>query len=156
MRKAIRYSDDNQESWSLVSNAELQSSLRFVNESETGTVEGNCNDMMSNSDKVVVYAYTKGSYNQDAEIQGEAHAQFSNAVTSTSVDANGDFQLSFLEDEEYELVFAAYEEDTTSGRMELEGFLQVSTLLGLDLGLLGVEANSSVSVNVLVTGMIQI
>lgn len=155
LRKAIKYSDNSQSDYALVSNTELQSSFRFVNESETGTVQGNCNDMATNTDKIVVYAYTKGSYNQDAEIQGESHAQFSNSVTSTAVDANGDFQLSFLESEEYELVFAAYTESTT-GQYELEGFLQVNTLLGLDLGLLGVEANASASVDVLVTGIIRI
>lgn len=156
LRKAIKYDDNNQSDFSLVSNAELQSSFRFVNESETGTVQGECNDPVVNSDKIVVYAYQKGNFNQDAEIQGEAHAQFSNSVTSASVDASGNYQLSFLEDGEYELVFVSYKKMDNNDSYELEGFLEVNSLLGIDLSVLGIEANANVTANVLVTGIVKI
>lgn len=156
LRKAIKYDDANEEEFSFVSNTELQSSLRFVNESETGSVEGSCDDPVVDSDKIIVYAYKEGSFNQDTEVQGEAHAQFSNAVSSTSVDANGNYQLSFLEDGDYELIFTSYKESNDDGKFELEGFLEVNSVLGLDLNILGVEASANVTVDVLVTGIVQI
>ena len=130
----------------------------MVSKAESGTVEGNCSDDLNVAEKIVVYAYKKGSFNKDTEMngQGASNIEFKNAVTSAVVDQNGNYKLAFLEKGEYELHFIAYEDSNNDGRMELAGELELSLLgsLGLDLNSVTVDANASLTVNVSVTGLI--
>lgn len=51
----------------LVSTTELESALRLVAKSETGVIKGTCTDALSGSEKIVVYAYKKGTFNLETE-----------------------------------------------------------------------------------------
>lgn len=157
VRKAITYEDGNEsDQYNFVTESELRTSLRFAARSQTGTIKGQLNDGISASEKVVVYAYKKGEYNRDTEVsgQGQSEVTFKNSVSSTSVDANGNFTLAYLEEGEYEVHFASYEDTDNDGKMELKGTLTVSSLLNLDLLGISVSAQTEANVDVNVTGIL--
>lgn len=162
LRKTIVAESENTAdmTYEFVSDSNLKSGIRFMYESETGAMNGSCTESMPtySSDKIVVFAYPKGQYNAETETkaQGDANIVFANAVTSASVDADGSYNLAFLEKGEYELVFASYQKDDNSGQFELKGTLQVTSNLGLDLGLLTVDAGLSLSINVVATALISL
>lgn len=163
VRKAITYDNDasTASEFKFVTTAELKSAVRFVEKEETGEVEGNMDENpLVNSEQVIVFAYKKGTYDQDTEVQGQGTSEvtFKNAVSSTMVKENGDYTLAFLEEGDYELHFIAYEDSDNDGKMEAKGELTVSLLtsLGIDLNNITVNANTSVSLNVLVTGIINL
>jgi len=157
LRKCVQREDDSTDKYEFVSTTEMQSGIRVVSKTEAGVVKGNCNDSVSGSDKVVVYAYKKGTYNRDAEVkgQGQSNIEFANAESSSTVNASGNFQLHFLEKGDYELVYCSYKENAEN-EMELKGTLVVNVLGGLDVNALSVGAGLSIDVSVVVTGMISI
>jgi len=159
LRKSITTEGSSSDDYSFVSNTELNAAVRIANRPRSGNIKGNCSDNFNTTDKIVVYAYKKNTYDRDTEIQGQGSSQieFKNAVTSTSVDASGQYQLSFLEDgDDYELVFVAYDDDDNDGKYTLAGTLEVSTALSLDLSALDVNAAADLTVDVLVLGVLPI
>lgn len=159
LRKTITGEATNNDQWdySFVTEAELDAGLRVVKELETGAIIGTCTESLPtfDSDKIVVFAYKEGTYNAEVEMQGQgsSNIEFANAVTSASVDSEGNYQLSFLQEGEYELVFISYE-DNGSGSFSIEGQLDLNVDLGIDLQTVQVSAMSSTTVNVNVTGIL--
>ena len=158
VRKAIKTQDNPQpdDKYDFVTEAELRGSLRVVNKDKSGKVKGKVSDMLSaGGDRIVVYAYKKGSFDTDIETQGQgsSNIMFKKAETSAVVDANGNYDLSFLPEGDYELHYVGYEEDS-DGKMEAKGMLQVNALAALDLLGFELDASASVEVNVTVTGII--
>jgi len=160
VRKAIHYENTPSvnDQYDFVTKDELRTSLRMAVKSKTGKVQGTCNDNLGLTNHIVVYAYKKGTFNKNTEItgQGESQIEFKNAVTSTAVDAQGNYTLSFLEEGDYELHFFGYEDSNSDGKMEMLGELELAIAggLGIDLSSISITANSSVSVSVLVTGLL--
>ncbi|MEL6845337.1 MAG: DUF4382 domain-containing protein [Bacteroidota bacterium] len=156
LRKAVRYENQEQQDYSFATQAELSSAVRLVEKEKSGHVKGNCDDNVSNSEMIVVYAYTKGSYDKNSELsgQGNSNITFANAETSAAVDANGNYQLSFLTAGDYELVFASYEDEDNDGQFELKGTLQLNALTNLSLLGVSVEAQSETTIDVVVTGIL--
>ncbi|WMX15540.1 DUF4382 domain-containing protein [Aureispira sp. CCB-E] len=155
LRKAIKNGANNND-YDFVSSAELSSSVRTVVKHETGTVKGSTtNNSGSNNDKVVAYIYTKGSYSSsEKNPQGTSNIRFKNAVSSSVVDANGDFQLSYLKDGEYDVVFASYEYDAQN-KAVFKGTLEIGGLLsGTVLGAVTVNAQAQASLNFDFTALI--
>lgn len=156
LRKSIGYAAGGTSQYTFASAAELNSALRLFIKSETGTIKGVCNDVVSGSEKIVVYAYKKGTYNVNVEKQGQggANIQFMNAVNSAVVANDGSFQLSFMHEGDYELHFIGYEDTNNDGKLEAKGEL-IASLNG-ELNLLGLVLNAAVTLNlnILVTGMI--
>lgn len=152
LRKTIK--EDN-EDFELVSEANLEGGIRVVNRDESGVIQGNCNDLLAGADAVIVYAYKKGEFNRSLEIQGNQNTnlQFTNAVSSTMVDTNGNYELHFLEAGDYEIHFAAYERNS-DGSLKLEGTLILELLEGLDLTTISVGASATVNVDVVATGIL--
>ena len=156
LRKTIKRSETGESKYAFVSSAQMNNSIRVVNASNAGTIVGNCNDMITDSDLIIVYAYHKGSFNKNVETQAssETNLLFSNAVNSATVDANGNYQLHFLEEGEYQLHFASYKRDDQTGRLELNGSLELDLLTSGNLKAVQVDANANTTVNVLVTGLL--
>lgn len=143
-----------QDEYEFVSSSRFNSSLRLVNRNESGVIAGNCQDFVSNSETLVVFAYRKGTYNRNNEVSGENDLTFQGAVTSALVADNGDYELHFLEAGEYEIHFAAFEDEDNDGKIELQGTLLLDAISSIDLGAIKVDAQATVTVNVLVTGII--
>jgi hypothetical protein len=154
LRKSIKRENNGNDRYDFVGKSELQSRLRLVAKNETGTLQGNCNTLMSDNDKIVAFAYRKGTYNRETEVQSNDDIRFKGAVSSATVANNGDFSLHFLESGEYEIHFAAYDYNDNTQQSELKGTLLVNALTSLDLLGIQVDAQASVSANVIVTGII--
>lgn len=149
LRKAIKSETEGE--YSFASDAELSNSVRAVNALNAGTIQGTVNDMNNDaSETMVVYAYEKGSYSED-----EGNGDFSNAVASSEVNStNGDFSLNFLEAGEYELHFASYSEDDSTGGLSFQGMVDATAASELDLMGLNVDAQSETTVEVNVDGLL--
>lgn len=136
--------------------AELESSVRIVAESNTGSISGTVNDNVSASGKVIAYVYKKGTFNRSVEMQGQGASsiEFKNAVSSAVVDANGNYRVSFIESGDYEIHFASYKDTNADGEFELKGTLIVVGSGGLDILGLKVSANTTLKADVTVTGVL--
>lgn len=156
LRKSLGYAAGGTTQFTFASAAELSSAIRLFVKAETGTIKGVCNDLVSGSEKIVVYAYKKGTYNVNVEKQGQgtANIQFANAVNSAVVANDGSFQLSFVHNGDYELHFIGYEDTNNDGTLEAKGELIASLNGELDLLGLLLSAAVTLNLNVLVTGMI--
>lgn len=154
LRKAIRRNSTGGSGYALVANAELRAATRVLVQGQTGVLGGHCDNPVTSSDRILVHAYHKGTYNallERIEVQGLA---FGNAVTSAAVDARGDYELHFLPPGDYELVFVACKDLNGNGEMDLQGTLLLNVLTGQDLKAVSVQAESRTSVNVRVSGLL--
>ncbi|MDG1571863.1 DUF4382 domain-containing protein [Robiginitalea sp. M366] len=134
----------------LVSAAGLQAAIRVVNTETTGMIEGTIDDSQNTSDKIIVYAYEKGTYNAETEAQGSGGVQFANAITSAAASGlQNSFSLHFLESGEYELVFASYSEDANG--LTFNGTLNAQSATGVNLAAISVSAALQLSLNVSVS-----
>ncbi len=157
LRKSIKYANSSSQSdYSFVTDAEMDAAVRPVEKDMAGTVKGKCNDNVSNSDKIVVFAYAKGTFNKDTETQaqGSSNITFKNAVTSSTVASNGDYQLSFLEEGDYELYFASYKDENNDGSFELKGLLNSGLLGVLSTNDVTVGAGANVTLDISISGLI--
>jgi len=154
LRKTLKEEEGTLESdFNFVSTSELSAGLRTVNKETTGEIKGTVNDTQDTSDKIVVYAYEKGTYNAEVETQGqgESNIRFANAVTSAEVGGiNNSYSLNFLATGEYELIFVSYTKD--GNQFYFNSTLEVESTTGLDLGALEVTSAIQLSANVTVIG----
>ncbi|MEJ1221292.1 DUF4382 domain-containing protein [Sediminicola sp. 1XM1-17] len=136
-----------------VTMSELSAGIRVVNEDLSGRISGTANDANNTSDKIIVYAYEKGKFNADAETKGSgaSNVTFANAVTSSEVSGlSGSYNLSFLKEGEYELVFASYTEDNKE--FFFNSMLNAESSTGLNLGAISVSSSIQIDANVTITG----
>lgn len=155
LRKAVVYQSGSSTDYQFVTDPELMASVRLIDKSQTGSIKGDCTDGVSGSDQVIVFAYKKGAYDNNEKFpQGASQIQFRNAVTSSVVSDNGSFNLSFLESGAYELHFISFKEDA-SGKLQPKGELQLSLIDStLNLNQLNVTANTSLQMDLMVTGIL--
>ncbi len=154
LRKTIAY--DGASGYKFVSNGELTGGIRVVQKSETGVIKGTTTQSTTtSSDKIVVYAYKKGTYNKSTEMQGQgsSNVEFKNAVTSCIV-SNGTYELDFLESGDYELHIVSYKDKNNDGKQDIQGEFQASVLGSLNLSALSVTANATITANFSVAAII--
>lgn len=154
LRKTIKEEQGTMSSdFEFVSMSELSAGVRTVNEESTGMINGSVNDSENTSDKIIVYAYEKGSFNAETETQGqgESNVTFANAVSSSVVSGlNNSYSINFLEEGDYELVFASYSE--SEGDFSFNALLEAESTTGLNLGSISVTSALQLSANVTITG----
>lgn len=153
LRKSLKHEG---EGYSFVSESELENNLRAVNTMNAGTVTGKVeNTAEAGGEVVVAYAYKEGEFSEsESSANGEGVA-FSNAVSSAVVaESNGEFEIHFLEEGDYELHFASYSDDDQDGKLEFSGMVEASTASNLDLGGFTVEANSEVELQISFSGLL--
>jgi len=152
LRKTIQEEEDGlSKDFNFVTMAELTAGIRTVNTELTGKISGSANDANNTSDKIIVYAYKKGTFNADIETKGkgESEVTFANAVTSAEVKGlSGSYSLDFLEEGEYELIFASYNEDDNNG-FHFIALLNAEYTTGLNLWVL--ELSSAILLRAIVT-----
>lgn len=154
LRKCIERSSGASD-YQFTGTGELETGIRVVNRDNSGVIEGDCEDEVSSSDRIVVYAYAEGTYNRDNETQMQNGRAFANAVNSGSVQSTGTYELYFMEEGSYELIYASYEEDA-EGNMELQGTLELDILSSIGSNVVTVDAGQSVTLDVLVTGLLDL
>ncbi len=139
LRKAVKSNTDN--SFSFVSNSELNAAVRAENKAMTGHIKGKIENYSSAQSNIVVFVYKKGSFNESTEVNasGSNEVKYANAVTSAKVDAAGNFTLAFLPEGNYEIHCDKPENNGSSG-------IGLNTLLDLessvDLSNVGVNAGA--------------
>lgn len=160
LRKAIRHDASASNEYSFVAASKLDNAVRVVAKENAGTIKGSYEDESSNgndSDKIVVYAYEKGSYDADTETQGEV--KFENASNSALVSgsnfSSGNFVIAFLPEGEYELHFARYSKNETNGRLTFESMLELSSNSSASLSNIKLDAGAEVNLNLSITGIIR-
>ena len=153
IRKAV--TDNNGSAaggYSFVATSDLNASTRLLVKTQTGGVNGNCANYKESNSKLIVYAYKKGTYNAtEMKAQGSGNVQFKNATTSCIADGNGNYNLSFLEEGDYELHYATYK-NSGNGQFVLQGMLNLNSLINTNS--VSVKANSSVMLNVTILGLL--
>ncbi len=134
-------------SFTLVTAAELQNSVRLVDATESANISGTFTNTVYASDTVIAYIYKAGTYSA-AELQGQGASgiKFANAVTSSVVTA-GTYKLSYLDSGIYEIHFASYNDVNHDGKLVLQGMF-TSSATALDILSLVVNAKSNATVNV--------
>lgn len=159
LRKAIQLNASGNDEYSFVAASKLNNAVRVVARENAGTIKGQYSDQYGNgndSDKVVVYAYKKGTYNAETETSGEL--LFENAANSALVSgssfSSGNFTLAFLEEGEYELHFARYSPDS-NGRLSFDTMLELSSNGNASLNNIKLDAGTEVSLSLSITGIIR-
>ncbi len=153
LRKAIQYqSGGTTDKYDFVAAADLQAALRLVVKGESGSIDGTCQNSIVSTDKIVAYVYKKGQFNRSVEVQSENGVSFKNAVSSSTVDSNGAFEVSFLERGDYEIHFAAYKDTNNDGKLEFQGTLILDSLV--NLGNISVTSNTNLDLNIMVIGIL--
>ncbi len=154
LRKTIVH--EGTSGYKFVSNSEMTNGIRVVQKSESGVIKGTTSDASASaSEKIVVYAYKKGTFNKSTEMQGQGSSgvTFKNAVTSC-VASNGSYELHFLEAGDYELHCISYKDKDKDGRLDIQGEFQASLLGSLNITALSVTANATVTANINLTAVL--
>ncbi|NNF34043.1 MAG: DUF4382 domain-containing protein [Saprospiraceae bacterium] len=146
LRKAIRYQEGNNEDDQYTFTADVQSSLRVVDNNHF-KIEGKIQDILGVSgDEAIVYVYKKGSFNvqEETTLSSNTDVQFKNAVTSSKVKSDGSFEIHYLDDDEYEIQIISYDK-MSDGTIEAKGMLQVNPIGDIDL--LGIQLTNDLELN---------
>ncbi len=147
LRKALVRADDESKPYRFAAESRLDQSLRFVTKERSGTLTGKITNDTEEEGEIVVYAYTKGTY-QASEAEGSSDDElFLNAVSSTRVASDMTYKLSFLQEGQYELVAVSYKDSDADGQVEMQGNFQLSTTGGLNLLGLSVQGESTTTAN---------
>jgi hypothetical protein len=161
LRKSIRQMDDAAIRYNFVSDDNLQGSVRIVSQSSVGNISGSYTEQTSsNADKVIVYAYKKGTFNVSTEVQAQGADAifFKNAVSSTEVKvglAGNSYKLAFLEAGDYELHFASYKKDVATNRFMFQTMLKSQTTAGGTIGeFVTLQNGITLSISSTITGTI--
>ncbi|MBZ9731004.1 DUF4382 domain-containing protein [Salegentibacter sp. JZCK2] len=154
LRKAIVSNTEGE--YQFVSDTELAHSIRAVNSLEAGAITGTVSDFGSTeSETVLVFAYEEGSYNESETAANAEGVLFANATGSTKVNqSTGDFEIHFVEEGDYELHFVSFKDEDADGKLEFAGKIEATSASEIDLLGFSVDANSEVSLEVILVGLL--
>jgi len=150
LRKSVVRDGGSSGEYKFVTSAEMKAAVRLANEGKCGVIKGKINSSMSANESAVVFAYLKGQYNESTETQaqGTSGVMFARAMTSAKVNADGSYQLSFLEEGDYEVHVASYKKDN-AGKVTFRSMLNASsTTSGVLLNNIVIRAKSQISLNI--------
>ena len=160
VRKTITRDGNEAVRYKFVSDKDLSAAVRLVIRENAGIIKGTYNENSASPlSGVIVYAYRKGTFSASTETQpqGENQTYFINAAGSSMIKSglNGKvYTIAFLEEGDYELYFAAYEE-TPSGKASFTGLLQAETNVDGTVGnRIAVKAGASVSISTVIKGIL--
>lgn len=138
----------------IVTNSEgafmLRSNARLVEERVTGKITGTVSG--TTEDRLVVYAYKKGTFDASEEnAPAENETRYQNSVNSAVVAENGTYTLAFMEEGEYEFVVASYSNMDDDEDLEFEGSLESSvSVSGNVLDFVNIESNTNLVANIII------
>jgi hypothetical protein len=155
LRKSIVYNENSSSAskYKFVTDAELNSSLRVVLQEKSGEIKGKANNNLANNE-LVVYAYHKSQFNAatETQAQGSSNVLFAKAVSSAKVNTDGTYQLSFLEEGDYEIRVVSYGQYSSSGKLAFKGLVTANSIIsGLVMDNVSVSGNASVVLNFNIT-----
>ncbi len=159
IRKAIRQISDQAIRYNFSSSDNLQTSIRLVNQSKVGTINGNYSETTTiTADKIFVYAYKKGTFDSGIETtpQGDDAILFKNAVTSAEVRGSlsaRSYKLAYVEAGDYELHFASYIKDVSNHYVFQNLLTAQLSVNGSAASVVTVQAGINSSVSSTITGI---
>lgn len=105
----------------------LRPTARLISRAETGTLQGSIDmDDMREADKVVVYAYLKGTFNDNESGEpANGRTRFEGSVNSGEASLTGSFTLAFLPEGEYEVILASYNKNEAENTFEFSSTTKV-------------------------------
>ena len=158
LRKAIVRDSVNQDNsqYKFVSSDEMGNAFRLVYEDSCGEVSGHVSQSVNITGDTYIFIYRKGEFDAPAETQGQGGSGvlFANAVSSTKVNQDGSYRLSFLNKGEYEIHPATFEKDENEKVMYKGMINATSTVSGLLLDNVTVAAGSQLQLNIDILGLI--
>ncbi|WP_186755635.1 DUF4382 domain-containing protein [Echinicola salinicaeni] len=111
----------------------LNPTIRVIVNDQAGEIQGQIENRVEGA-TYIVYAYEAGTYTEEeAAAPAEGENRFPNAVTSTSVDAEGNYVLAFLAPTEYEIVVVEVTAEGENVVKEQESGVKVSSNTSLEL-----------------------
>ncbi len=146
------------DNYDFAAQTQLENSIRVVNKNNVGAIMGTATNNTGTENMTIVYAYAKGSYNATTEeSENAAGVRFANAVTSSAATgSNNQFSLHFLNEGDYEVHFASYDDLDSDGVYEFTGMVEVENQLGLNLLDISVMANTEVTIQVLLMAILDL
>lgn len=128
----------------------LRTTGRLVNSANTGMIKGNVSG--SSEERLVVYAYKKGTYTASEEAEpAQGRTRFENSVNSAIVANDGSYTLAFMEEGEYEFVVAAFENTDNDEDLEFKSSLNAEvSIAGSVFDVIELESNSTLTANILI------
>ncbi len=157
LRKAVqRNESDSTDRYDFVPAADLLSSLRIMNKATTGQLTGECMDASTGSDLIVAYLYAKGEYDATTatEVGDETGLRFRKAISSALVEADNTYNFPYMESGEYELHFASYDKNGSTGEVEFRGMLEVNETVQEDVLNIDITSSGKTEINLSVTGLL--
>jgi len=85
----------------------LKPTLRLIEDANVGSIEGSITGEFDGN--LVVYAYEDGVYDENEAEPNADGLVFVNAVTSSNVDSEGNYNLAFLPSGNYDLIVASFD-----------------------------------------------
>lgn len=123
----------------------LRPTARLISKAESGSIQGtvDMNDMQD-ADRVVVYAYLEGTYNESEMSEpAEGESRFEGSINSAVASSTGNFTLAFMPESDYELIVAKYQEDAITNDMQFESATTVEVEVnGEVMSVFSVEARA--------------
>jgi hypothetical protein len=151
LRKALRYAQDPAVRYAFIES--LHTAVRLVVGEHSSTITGTFDGELNGEyDDVIVYAYKKGAFNASTETQANENGlTFRNAVNSAKIKTgivSNTYKLAFMEAGEYELYFAAYKKDSSTGKLMLKSVVDaILEVNGHVSNVLKVSAGTTISVS---------
>ncbi|WKK85944.2 DUF4382 domain-containing protein [Marivirga arenosa] len=84
----------------------LKPTVRLLEEAKVGSVQGVISGI---SGTRVAYAYKGGNFNDNESTPNADGVRFNNAESSSNVDENGNYYISYLPSDEYDIVVASFD-----------------------------------------------
>jgi len=158
LRKAVvRENDTSTESeYKFVTSSEMEGAVRVVSEENTGEISGSVNMLFASDNDRYVFIYQKGEFNVSSESQGQGASNilFAKAVTSAKVKADGTYNLSFLEEGDYEIHVASFAQSDGDSTTFAGMFNASSATSALLLNAISVSANAQIELNISISGLL--
>lgn len=152
LRKSISQNGDE---YSFVSESALESNIHAINSANAGMVSGMVdNSAEASGELIVAYIYPKGQFSEAEESANAEGVAFANATSSAMVDSSGEFTIHYLDEGDYELHFASFDEDETDGSLQYNGMVSAETAGAIDLSGFTVDSETETEINISFTGLL--
>jgi hypothetical protein len=153
LRKAVVHGEvASGNSYRFIEGNGLQQAVRIVNESKTGNITGRVYKRGKDNDQIFVLLYRKGEFD-DFKETSEKKVLFPRSVSSTKIEQDGSYRLSFIEEGTYEIKLAAFK-NSGKGYYFKEFLNTTSRKTGTLLNEVSVSAGSELQLNIEIFSLI--
>jgi hypothetical protein len=123
LRKLLTYDPETSSGYAFVTDFELEKVGRVIEKDLSGSISGKVTMNIPTYQDYIVFAYPENGFDPKNAFEGKGPSliRFAEAITSSGIDENGNYHLSFLPVGTYEIVLAAYKDVDVDGRLDPVG-----------------------------------